>query len=67
MVSRPPPFYDHWPAYDYLLSGKGNCAADRAAAEAWREIDPDSVFGARADQAFLGRAVRSLVQASIAS
>jgi hypothetical protein len=44
--------------YDYLLGGKDNYAADRAAAEAWREIDPDIVFGARSNRAFLGRAVR---------
>ena len=29
-------------------------------AEAWREIDPDLVFGAQANRAFLGRAVRYL-------
>jgi hypothetical protein len=46
--------------YDYLLGGKDNYAADRAAAQAWREIDPDIVFGARANRAFLGRAVRYL-------
>jgi hypothetical protein len=46
--------------YDYLLGGKDNYAADRAAAEAWRELDPDIVFGARANRAFLGRAVRYL-------
>ena len=46
--------------YDYLLGGKDNYAADRAAAEAWLEIDPDIAFGARANRAFLGRAVRYL-------
>jgi hypothetical protein len=46
--------------YDYLLGGKDNYAADRAAAEAWREIDPDIFFGARANRAFLNRAVRYL-------
>jgi hypothetical protein len=46
--------------YDYLLGGKDNYAADRAAAEAWREIDPDIAFGARSNRAFLGRAVRYL-------
>jgi hypothetical protein len=46
--------------YDYLLGGKDNYAADRAAVEAWREIDPDIVFGARANRAFLRRAVRYL-------
>jgi hypothetical protein len=46
--------------YDYLLGGKDNYAADRAAVEAWLEIDPDIAFGARANRAFLGRAVRYL-------
>jgi len=46
--------------YDYLLGGKDNYAADRAAAQAWLEIDPDIAFGARANRAFLGRAVRYL-------
>lgn len=44
--------------YDYFLGGKDNYAADRAAADAWLQIDPDFVFGARANRAFLGRAVR---------
>jgi hypothetical protein len=43
-----------------FLGGKDNYAADREAAEAWRQIDPDIVFGARANRAFLGRAVRYL-------
>lgn len=46
--------------YDYFLGGKDNFAADRAAAEAWREIDPDIFSGARANRAFLGRVVRCL-------
>jgi hypothetical protein len=46
--------------YNYFLGGKDNYAADREAAEAWRQIDPDIVFGARANRAFLGRAVRYL-------
>jgi hypothetical protein len=46
--------------YDYLLGGKDNYAADRAAAEAWLKAWPDSVFTARSNRAFLGRAVRYL-------
>ena len=46
--------------YDYLLGGKDNYAADRAAAEAWVKIDPDAAFSARENRAFLGRAVRYL-------
>jgi hypothetical protein len=46
--------------YDYLLGGKDNYAADRAGAEAWLELDPGMAFTARANRAFLGRAVRYL-------
>ena len=46
--------------YDYMLCGKDNYAADRAAAEASIKIWPDIAFGARANRAFLGRAVRYL-------
>jgi S-adenosyl methyltransferase len=46
--------------YDYLLGGKDNYAADRAAAEVALTIYPDMVFAARANRAFLGRAVRYL-------
>jgi hypothetical protein len=46
--------------YDYLLDGKDNYAADRAAAEAWLKVNPDTVFTVRANRAFLGRAVRYL-------
>jgi S-adenosyl methyltransferase len=46
--------------YDYLLGGKDNYAADRAAVEAWLKIDPDLTFSARSNRAFLGRAVRFL-------
>jgi hypothetical protein len=46
--------------YDYLLGGKDNYAADRAAAEAALKIYPAGVSGARANRAFLGRAIRYL-------
>ncbi|HEX4830978.1 MAG TPA: SAM-dependent methyltransferase [Trebonia sp.] len=46
--------------YDYLLGGKDNYAADRAAAEAALKIYPDGAFTARANRSFLGRAVRYL-------
>jgi SAM-dependent methyltransferase len=46
--------------YDYMLGGKDNYAADRAAVEEWLKIDPDVIFTARANRAFLGRAVRYL-------
>src|SRR5215467_2906480 len=46
--------------YDYLLGGKDNYAADRAAAEAWPKVNPDTVFTVLANRAFLGRAVRYL-------
>ena len=43
--------------YDYVLGGKDNYAADRAAAEAWVKTDPATVFTVQANRAFLGRAV----------
>jgi S-adenosyl methyltransferase len=46
--------------YDYLLGGKDNYAADRAAVEEQLMIHPDVAFSARANRAFLGRAVRYL-------
>jgi hypothetical protein len=46
--------------YDYLLGGKDNYAADRAAAEEMLRAYPDTAFTARANRAFLGRAVRYL-------
>ena len=46
--------------YDYMLGGKDNYAADRAAAEAAIKVYPDMVFTARANRAFLGRVVRYL-------
>jgi hypothetical protein len=46
--------------YDYLLGGKDNYAADRAAADAALEVWPGFAFSARTNRAFLGRAVRYL-------
>jgi hypothetical protein len=46
--------------YDYLLGGKDNYAADRAAVEQALKVWPDMPFTARANRAFLGRAVRYL-------
>jgi hypothetical protein len=48
--------------YDYLLGGKDNYAADRAAAGEMLKIYPDTAFTARANREFLGRAVRYLTQ-----
>jgi hypothetical protein len=46
--------------YDYLLGGKDNYAADRAAADAALKVFPDWAFTARANRAYLGRVVRFL-------
>jgi len=46
--------------YDYVLGGKDNYAADRAAVEAGLKAWPDMAFSMRANRAFLGRAVRYL-------
>ena len=46
--------------YDYMLGGKDNYAADRAAVEATLKVYPDAAFTARANRAFLGRVVRYL-------
>ncbi|MGH3250191.1 MAG: SAM-dependent methyltransferase [Trebonia sp.] len=46
--------------YDYLLGGKDNYAADRAAVEAVLKIYPETIFAARANRAFLGRVIRYL-------
>ena len=46
--------------YDYLLGGKDNYAADRAAVDAVLKVAPHLGFTARANRAFLGRAVRYL-------
>jgi hypothetical protein len=46
--------------YDYLLGGKDNFAADREAAEQAMLINPSVVPSARANRAFLARAIRYL-------
>ena len=48
--------------YDYLLGGKDNYAADRAAAEELARTWPGLSFSARANRAFLGRMVRYLAE-----
>jgi hypothetical protein len=48
--------------YDYLLGGRDNYAADRAAAAAVLQIAPNTRFTARANRAFLTRAVRYLTR-----
>jgi S-adenosyl methyltransferase len=46
--------------YDYLLGGKDNYAADRAAAQAGLQANPNSRIPPRENRAFLRRAVRYL-------
>ena len=46
--------------YDYMLGGKDNYAADRAAAEATIKVNPELVPSAHANRAFLGRVIRYL-------
>jgi len=46
--------------YDYWLGGKDNFAADRVLGEAIVKAMPTTVLAARANRAFLGRAVRYL-------
>jgi hypothetical protein len=46
--------------YDYLLGGKDNFAADRAAAQAGIEANPNSRIPPRENRAFLRRVVRYL-------
>nr|SBO95003.1 FIG01172378: hypothetical protein [Nonomuraea gerenzanensis] len=51
--------------YDYYLDGKDNFAADRAAAEQILKNFPDTKTGARANRAFLRRAVRYVVDQGV--
>jgi hypothetical protein len=48
--------------YDYLLGGKDNYAADRAAVDEVLKLAPEMGFTARANRAFLGRVVRYLTE-----
>jgi hypothetical protein len=54
----------HARVYDYLLGGKDNYAADRAAATATLKVWPEFGFAARANRAFLGRVIRYLAAAA---
>jgi SAM-dependent methyltransferase len=51
--------------YDFLLGGKNNFAADRAVAEQLMRVRPEIRDAARANRAFLGRAVRFAVDSGI--
>jgi trans-aconitate methyltransferase len=51
--------------YDYLLGGKDNFAADRAAVREVVRHAPDTPFMARENRRFLGRAVRFLAESGI--
>jgi hypothetical protein len=48
--------------YDYFIGGKDNFAADRETAEKMLAAQPGARTGARENRAFLGRAVRYLVE-----
>jgi hypothetical protein len=48
--------------YDYLLGGKNNFAADRAAAEQLLRVAPDAAITVRENRRFLQRAVRYLAE-----
>jgi len=61
----PPPVFDttvanHARVYNYLLGGKDNFAADRAAGDAAIKAYPATAYAARANRAFLARVVRYL-------
>ncbi|MEV0379158.1 SAM-dependent methyltransferase [Nonomuraea sp. NPDC050643] len=51
--------------YDYFLGGKDHFPADRVAAERLLRVAPEIRAAARANRAFLGRAVRYLAEAGI--
>jgi hypothetical protein len=62
--AAPPPFditvANQARIYDYLLGGKDNYEADRAAVDAVLKVAPVLGFSARANRAFLARVVRYL-------
>jgi hypothetical protein len=51
--------------YDYILGGKDNFAADRAAAEQLISVQPAAHLTARANRSFLLRAVKTLADSGI--
>ena len=51
--------------YDYWLGGIDNYPVDRAAGDAALQVYPNLVYSARANRAFLGRAVRYLAAAGV--
>ncbi|MER6815799.1 SAM-dependent methyltransferase [Spirillospora sp. NPDC000708] len=51
--------------YDYLLGGKDNYAADREVAEQLMAVIPEARTAARANHAFIGRAVRHLARQGV--
>jgi hypothetical protein len=51
--------------YDYFLGGVHNCAADREAAKAITSMVPDAPLMARANRAFLRRAVKHLTDTGV--
>ncbi|MEV4085300.1 SAM-dependent methyltransferase, partial [Nonomuraea fuscirosea] len=51
--------------YDYMLGGKDNYAVDRQAIDHLAELIPEAVPLARANRAFLQRAVRYVARAGV--
>ncbi|GIE83014.1 hypothetical protein Aph02nite_89640 [Actinoplanes philippinensis] len=51
--------------YDYMLGGKDNFAADRAAAAKGLEVNPNAATAPRQNRAFLQRTVRFLAESGV--